>query len=402
MDLKRRLASLDRLSRRPTGSATPAASHDTVATLQSLGLSAVDGPRGRLWVRDYRDPLAPPGEVLPDLGGFFTHEGPGELTAADLLFIDTETTGLVGGTGTIPFLTGASWWEGEELVTRQFFLAGPGREGPVLEALAGLAAPRQVVVTFNGASFDLPLLRTRARLERRPDPFAELVSWDLLVPSRRLWGNGLDNCRQQTLEEMILGRQRGEGDIEGHRIPQTWFDFLASGAAGDLPAVLRHNRRDMTGMAGLLVEVVAARRRLKERPPPGEGDWRLAWSLGRICERRRDDRAAGRWMGRALAAADPGPDGERFLRDVLRIVKRTGDWEGVAGALDTGLAAYPEAAWLHREAAIHYEHRRIDLDRALRHAIRSGEERRSKRLEMKVSRRYRGRRDKRQGDTIDD
>ena len=72
-----------------------------------------------------------------------------------------------------------------------------------------------------------------------PDPLAGLVSWDLLVPCRRLWGRELPDCRQQTLEVEVLGRARGAGDIDGSRIPQTWFDFLASGRPGDLVAVLQ-------------------------------------------------------------------------------------------------------------------------------------------------------------------
>lgn len=395
MDLRKRLASLDRLSRRP-GKATgpePVRAADDGDALEALGLTERATPAGPVWVREYSDPTRLSGGSLPDLGGFFTRPADGASSVADLIFLDTETTGLAGGTGTIPFLVGVSWWSDGRLRTRQYFLPGPGREGALLADLESLAGDFAAVVTFNGASFDLPLLRTRARLERRRDPLADLASWDLLVPCRRLWGRRLPDCRQQTLEVEVLGRPRGGGDIDGHRIPQTWFDFLATGRPGDLPAVLTHNHRDMRGMADLLGAVLEAAGSLDAAAFPEGSGWRSAWARGRICEHRRDPASAGRWMACAvdsLADGEGTREGEEtFFRDAVRILKRTADWPLVERTLEAGFARGHDAPWIHREAAILFEHRLVRFDRALHHAARSGEAGRVKRLEMKISRRYR-------------
>ncbi len=192
-----------------------------------------------------------PGPV-PDFTGVLP-AGTRRTCLVRLLFLDTETTGLAGGTGTVPFLVGLAWWDGRRLLQVQAALpAGPGPRRTPPRDDADLASRFRVVATYNGAAFDLPLLRTRARLNRRPDPTADLVGWDLLVAARRSWGRRLDDCRQQTIEQEVCGRRRGPGDIAGALIPATYQSFVQAGELGDLPAVLRHNRRDMDGLALVL------------------------------------------------------------------------------------------------------------------------------------------------------
>ena len=268
-------------------------------------LDLVAGPAAAPWSGACWRELPPPPR-LPDLGGLLPRHWDAAVDPADLLFLDTETTGLAGGTGTVAFLVGLAWWEQGRLRIEQHFLPEPAHEAALLEAVASAAAGRKVVVSFNGASFDWPLLRTRALLNRMDDPLAGLAGWDLLVPARRVWGRQLADCRQQTLEAEVCGLVRGPGDIPGERIPQAWFDFLAGGDAEPLQRVLEHNRRDMEGMARVLLEVCAAARQLEAPPPPGlDPDWRLAWSLGRICERRRCQPGG----GRLAAAGGPGAGG---------------------------------------------------------------------------------------------
>jgi uncharacterized protein YprB with RNaseH-like and TPR domain len=289
MDLKKRLAQLDRLSRKPAsgggaGQETEATNTDPAAALDEMDFEKRSGSAGDFWLRSYRDDLPGPRTPIPNLYEFFTGYADPAPESSGILFMDTETTGLAGGTGTTPFLVGLSWWSADGLHTRQYFLPDPGHEGTLLNELADLASGFRVVVTFNGASYDLPLLRTRARLNRREDPFANLTGWDLLVPARRLWGNRLDNCRQQTLEQEICGLARGRGDIDGSRIPQTWFDFLATGRPGLLPRVLTHNHRDMVGMARLFLLVIEAAHQLEADAGAVSGlPWRDGWALGRIC-----------------------------------------------------------------------------------------------------------------------
>jgi len=399
MDLKKRLAQLDRLSHRPASVGNPSSrdSKPDPAALESTRASAIAelgfcesaSPAGTVWIREYRDALPGPGSPMPNLLEFFSRPVDFVVDPGEILFLDTETTGLAGGTGTIPFLVGVSWWEKGGLSTRQYFLPEPGHETAMLHELSVLAAGFRIVVTFNGASFDLPLLRTRARLNRLDDPVADLVVWDLLVPARRLYGNRLPNCRQQTLESEVCDLRRTEGDIEGARIPQVWFDFLANGQAGLLSRVMTHNHRDMMGMGRLFNLVTEAAQSLEHGIGPAiKLNWLDGWALGRICERRRDTNSALACLGVSVAGAPRhGPHGlgdPRFLADAVRILKRGGDWLLVERVINEGLSAGVDEPWLHREAAILYEHRLGRRLKALDHALKSGEDHRVARLRRLV------------------
>jgi uncharacterized protein YprB with RNaseH-like and TPR domain len=401
MDLKKRLAELDRLSRRPGPSREPAnkilppesleLGSIRKTSLEELDLRETITASGSVWSREYHDPMPGLGEALPDLREFFSRAADFAPGPEDLLFLDTETTGLAGGTGTIPFLVGVSWWKDSILTTRQYFLPGPGDEVAMLGELDSLATGFGVVVTFNGASFDLPLLRTRARLNRLENPLAGLLVWDLLVPARRLYGNRLPDCRQQTLELEICGLPREGGDIEGSRIPQVWFDFLATGRGGLVSNVMTHNHRDMLGMGCLFERVSAAARSLDQETGSTRGmNWLDGWALGRICERRRDTSMALACLTAAVGAAPfekaRGLGDPRFLADAVRVLKRGGDWGLVERVIHQGLSAGVDEPWLHREAAILYEHRLVQPAKALDHALKSGEDHRVNRLRALLSR----------------
>lgn len=392
MDLKKRLASLDRLTRKPqlredAPDRPERVDHGGIA-VGVLGLEAVTTAAGVCYLRQRTDPLPARVGSLPALDGFLTQPGDETLTAEQILFLDTETTGLAGGTGTIPFLVGLSWWAGGLYHTRQYFLCGPGGEAAMLADIHLLSSGFRAVATYNGASFDLPLLKTRALLNRLPQPWDGLLGWDLLVPARRLWGRRLDDCRQQTVEQGVCALRREDRDISGHLIPQTWFDFLQAGQAAGLQRVLYHNRADMLGLGHVFREIVSLASRLESCAQEESQPWDQAWVLGRVAERRGDSRLAAAWMNRArLAAARQDLEAFadlRFLADLLRILKRDGDWAVVEDVLARALDRGRNDWWLHREAAILYEHRLVDLDRARRHALAAGDEHRLLRLKRKL------------------
>lgn len=376
MDLKRRLANLDRLTRKPASPAVLPV--DTEVARRDLSLETETGPAGTVWLRRYRVPLPPP-RPLPALQGFFAQDPGPVTTSSDLLFLDTETTGLAGGTGTLPFMVGLAWWEHDDLVVEQLLLPGPGHEGALLEGVARRAAGRRVVSTYNGASFDLPLLRTRALLNRRADPLAGKKGWDLVVPARRLWSRRLADCRQQTVESFLTGRCRTADEVPGAEIPAVWFAFLAGEGHARLEGVLRHNRRDMEGMAHILRAICRVAQDLSAGPGRATTDWRDAWSRGRICEYRGDMPLAAAWLRQAIRTTDE-PGQKRLVADALRLLKRDGDHAGARDVAEAAVSVGPDTTWLHREIAILCEHRLGDLETALAQALLAGDDHRVTRL----------------------
>ena len=183
-----------------------------------------------------------------------------EYRSSDALFLDTETTGLAGGTGTMAFLIGVGWMEGDHFQVRQILARDFGEEKAALTYLKDIAARKRFLITFNGKAFDINLLATRFIMNRMQSDLPGLPHLDLLHPSRRLLGHRLENCRLATLEADILGVQR-EGDIPGWEIPQRYFDWLRKRDPRLLASIFEHNRLDVISMATLtahLVEILTA------------------------------------------------------------------------------------------------------------------------------------------------
>lgn len=183
-----------------------------------------------------------------------------EYCSSDALFLDTETTGLAGGTGTMAFLIGLGWFDEGHFHVRQILARDFGEEKAALFYLAQIASQKKFLVTFNGKAFDVNLLTTRFILNRLKSDLAGLPHLDLLHPSRRILGHRLENSRLVTLEEQVLGVER-EGDIPGWEIPQRYFDWLKRRDGRLLTAIFEHNRLDVISMATLtahLIEILTA------------------------------------------------------------------------------------------------------------------------------------------------
>jgi len=178
-----------------------------------------------------------------------------EYDSSDALFLDTETTGLAGGTGTMAFLIGLGWFEEGHFQVRQILARDFGEEKAALAYLKEIAARKRFLVTFNGKAFDVNLLTTRFILNRLHNDLAGLPHLDLLHPSRRILGHRLENCRLVTLESDILGVTR-EGDIPGWEIPQRYFDWLRRRDPHLLSDIFEHNRLDVVSMATLTAHLV--------------------------------------------------------------------------------------------------------------------------------------------------
>lgn len=173
-----------------------------------------------------------------------------------LLYFDTETTGLAGGTGTRAFMIGAADWVGSQLRLRQLTITSLAAESTMLRHFAGWIDLDTVLVSYNGKCYDAPLLATRYRLARMTNPMLGLMHVDLLHPVRRHWKGVWENCRLATAERQLLGVVR-EDDLPGSEAPAAWLGYLRGGSAVNLRRVAEHNAQDLRSLAGVLRYVEA-------------------------------------------------------------------------------------------------------------------------------------------------
>lgn len=298
----------------------------------------------------------------PDLVGFDFRQ---------TTFLDIETTGLAGGTGTYAFLVGIGQFEPDGgFRIRQFFMPGIHAERALLAAVSEAVGQQPTVVTFNGKAFDVPLLSTRYILARCRSPFDGAAHLDLLPAARRLWSARLPSCALCALEESILGLTRHE-DIPGWEIPGVYTQYVCEGVLDRLPQVFAHNAQDVVSMAAL-----AGRMCRMFHDPDAAGithgvDW---FSLGRLYEDLGWVERSIAAYHRALATQLPPALWDATLFHLSFLHKRREAWED-AVALWQDLVAMRPPRWLYPfvELAKFYEHQRSDYETALslvREAIR--------------------------------
>jgi uncharacterized protein YprB with RNaseH-like and TPR domain len=325
---------------------------------------------GRMTIADGLPPREGAWPRLPLLGGPNVAASFSSGRRMPLLFVDLETTGLAGGAGTYAFLVGCGWFDAGVFRIRQFFLSTFAAERALLQALAELAAEVDTLVTYNGKTFDVPLIETRYLFHRLTTPFAELPHVDMLHPARRLWRPAADGrpagtegdgaaggCRLSTLEQTICGHVR-EGDVPGFEIPARYFHYVRSGDARPLAAVLEHNRLDLLSLA--LVTARAAQ--LLDEGAPAATTAREALGLGRLYERGQLASPARACFERAadMPTADVSVRAEA-LRAVAILYRRERRYEEAALAWRRILALRGSPPSIAREAAealaVHHEHR---------------------------------------------
>lgn len=294
-----------------------------------------------------------------------------------LWFLDLETTGLAGGAGTQAFLVGCATVDEDGIAVRQFLLPGFEHERALLSEVGAWARTRGAVVTFNGKSFDLPLIETRYLFHRVPFPMDGVPHVDMLHPARRLWrargavaGSVEASCSLGTLERVLAGVHR-VGDVPGFEIPGRYFQFVRDGNARPLEAVLEHNRLDLVSLALVMARALT----LIDRGPDASADPYECLGLARVYDRAgRPDEADLSYV-RAIErleriGRDPEACGDA-LRRLAWCRRRAGRPREAAEAWQR-LADLPRCpAALRQEArealAIHHEHRSRDLEAAQAH-----------------------------------
>ncbi len=173
-----------------------------------------------------------------------------ELDFRKVLFLDTETTGLSGGTGTLAFMVGLGFFKEGSFFIQQFFMRDYSEEKACLSLLKERLESFQYLVTFNGRNYDIPLLETRFILSRQAPKIKEMPNFDLLYPSRRIWKGAYDNCRLVTLESQLLGVERTD-DVPSEWIPHLYFEYIQTGDARRIYQVFYHNQMDILSMVAL-------------------------------------------------------------------------------------------------------------------------------------------------------
>lgn len=172
------------------------------------------------------------------------------LNIRDFVFLDTETTGLAGGAGTVAFLIGIGYFTDKEFVVDQFFMRDFHEEPSVLYMVKDLIDRYKVIVSFNGKVFDWPLLKDRFAMHRLTLEKESFDHFDLLFASRRLWKERLASCCLSSIEENILQVKRKD-DIPGELIPSVYFDYLREREGGPIKKVFRHNLKDILSLVTL-------------------------------------------------------------------------------------------------------------------------------------------------------
>jgi hypothetical protein len=267
------------------------------------------------------------------------------LAVERAVFLDTETTGLSGGTGTVAFLVGTGRVEGDRFVVRQYAMRDYPDEPAMLDALAEDLGDAPLV-TFNGRSFDWPLLTTRWHLHRMsPRPRAHI---DLLPTARRLWARTLPSRSLGALERWVLGLHRTD-DLPGWRIPGAWFDYLRTGRAEEVALAFHHNETDIVSMLalwGAVTRVLLDPSSVRHAQSDPLGAARFLLEIG--------DMAGARRRLEAAVQDAAGPEQRGLRRHLGRLLKRLGEhlaaldhWSGVAhGAPEFDAEAYREVARL--------------------------------------------------------
>jgi uncharacterized protein YprB with RNaseH-like and TPR domain len=282
--------------------------------------------------------------------------------ATTAVFIDAETTGLAGGAGTVAFLVGAGYFVGDVFRLEQCFMRDYDDEEPMLEYLNDMFRGRETVVSYNGKSFDMPLLQTRFVQNRIPFRLAGALHFDLVHAARRFWRRRLGDCSLSNIERVVLGLER-HGDVPSHEIPDIWFEYLRTRDARRLPGVFYHHRMDILS----LVALTAWLARCLEAPD-GEGfeHFEDRLSLVRLHFVRGEYHDVVSHGERLLEVEETSAVRLECIETVAMAHKRLQDFARMAELWSLLLEESPEHLTACIELAKHHEHRTRNLAEAER------------------------------------
>ncbi len=277
-----------------------------------------------------------------------------------VIFLDTETTGVQGGTGICPFMVGLGYFDGDEFNVLQYFIRDFDEEPSMLAALAALLARFDLVITYNGMAFDVPLVETRFTLARMDNPFRAMSHYDFLFSARRLWRNGHGSCKLTSLEREMLSFLRGP-DVPGSMIPRAYFDYLHRRSSPTLHSVFTHNVHDVVSLAALTIHACD---RVALEPAPLDDPLDL-YSLARVLENSAHWRQSIRLYQMAIDGGLPDDFRKKALENLSVMYRRASEHEHSRAVCEQliGFAEFSMAGY--EGAAIYYERFGGDLEKAV-------------------------------------
>lgn len=304
-----------------------------------------------------------PGKALAKLSHDAAFEG---LSLDSALFLDLETTGLAGGTGTLPFLVGMGYYRDGRFNVAQYFLSEMGDEGRMLRELGQFFREMDFksVVTYNGKAFDMPLLETRFALQRERFPLVGLPHLDFLFSARHLWKHKVESCRLFHLAREIVRADRDE-DIPGAEIPIRYFQYIRSGDFSLIEPILYHNQEDILSLLGVVIEGALLFDRGR-RPSQDEADAMDLVGIGRLYESAGD-------LERSVELFEKALEGDLSCEVSVQVRTKLGRHFKKNRAWDKAVPLWQGAAGGNafsscRELAMYYEHREKNYEEAIRAA----------------------------------
>lgn len=281
------------------------------------------------------------------------------LDLSRTLFIDTETTGLAGGTGTVPFLVGIGYFVNESFQIDQYFMRDYHEETALLKAIEERLKECQILVSYNGKCYDLSILATRFTLSRMKNPVIDTPHLDLLFPVRRLWRRRIGDCSLTHVERTILGFER-QNDVPGFLIPSLYFEYLRTRNGRSLEPVFLHNRWDIIALAAL----TGLTGQVHQTPLEQLDDPADLYSLGFVYESMSEVERAVLCFEEALKYTDSSQDLEGILMALGRSLKRLERWDEALAVWQKMIQQGTRRIFPYEEIAKYYEHRAKDFQLA--------------------------------------
>jgi len=303
-----------------------------------------------------------PGNTL----AFLSRDGAFEdLDLGSAVFLDLETTGLAGGTGTVPFLVGLGYYRDDHFKVSQFFLSEMAEEGRLIGEVSQFFKDMEFksVITYNGKAFDVPLLETRFALHRTPFPVRDLPHLDFLFSARHLWKHKHDSCRLFNLAQQVALAERAD-DIPGAEIPTRYFQYVRTGDFTLIEPILYHNQEDILSLLSVVVAGAVLVDRNQEAAARGEADAMDLYGVARLFESAGDAARAAEFLEKALEGQLSAHASHDARKKLSHHFKKNRHWDKAVSLWQE--LGRGDQAFSFRELSMYYEHKVKNFEEAIR------------------------------------